>query len=101
MGGVVCEPVVDLLRTFEAEVRTAEHQDDLDQRRSEGAQDQCERQDQQQLVAERANGDAFDNWQLTLGSEPADIGRGDCGVVDHHASSLRAGACSCCTDVVD
>ena len=54
---VAAEPVPDLLRALVAEVGAAEHEDRGEQERQELAEQQDRRQDDQQLVAQRAHGD--------------------------------------------
>ena len=85
---VVTEPVVDLLGALETEVRTADHQDDLDEHRRDGAEDQCGGEDEQDLVAQRAGGDLADDRQFAIGGEPAYVGGCDRGVVDDDAGGL-------------
>ena len=63
------EGVHDLVGALVAEVRAADHEDDLDERRRDLAEDDRDRQDEQQLVAQRADGDPLDDRQLALGGE--------------------------------
>ena len=98
---MVADPVVELLGPLEAEVRAADHQDDLDQHRRDGAEDQCRRQDEEDLVAERAGGDLADDRQLAVSGEPANVRRRDGGIVDDHPGGLRARPPGGGADVVD
>ena len=97
---VMTEPVVDLLGTLEAEVRAAEHQDDLHEHRRDGAQDQGRGKDEQDLVAQRSRGDLADDRQLALGGEAANVCRRHGGVVDDDARRLHARAARRCAHVV-
>ena len=58
---VVAQGVDDLVGALVGEEAAAEHQDDLDDRRRDLAEQQGHRQDEQQLVAQRAEGDPLDD----------------------------------------
>ena len=92
---VVAQGVDDLVGALVGEEAATEHQDDLDHRRRDRAQQQRHREDDQDLVAQRAEGDALDDRQLTVGGQPTDVGRGDRGVVDHDAGGLHARPAGC------
>ena len=98
---VVGEPVVDLLGPLETEVGTADHQDDLDEQRGDGAEDQRRREDEQELVAQRTERDLLDDRQLTLGGEVLDVGGRDGRVVDDDPGGLDARSPGRGADVVD
>src|SRR5690606_27003946 len=59
------------------------------------------RNDEQQLVAQRAEADLLDDRQLAARGEPGDVARRDGRVVDHDARRLHAGPTGGGTDVVD
>ena len=93
--------MVDLLGSLEAEVHTTDHQDDLDEQRSDSAEHERRGEDQQQFVAERALGDLRDDRQLAVRGEALHVRRRHRRVVDDHAGRLHARSSSCRTDVVD
>jgi hypothetical protein len=74
-----------------AEVGAAEHEDRGQRPRGELAEDQGHGEDDQQLVAQRALGDAGDDAELALGLDALHVARGDRGVVDDDAHRLGAG----------
>jgi hypothetical protein len=73
-----------------ARVGAAAHQDRRHRPRREGAEDQRAGQQEQQLVAERAERDLPDDRQFAIGREAHGVAGGDGGVVDHHAHGLGA-----------
>jgi hypothetical protein len=84
-----------LLGALEAEEQPADDQQEGDRLRQELAEQQRDRQQDQQLVAQAALGDRQDHRQLAVGREIGDVGRRYRGVVDHHprrlAPRLRGG----------
>ena len=98
---VVAQCVNDLVGAFVGQEAPAEHQDDLDHLRGDRTEQQGRRQNDEQLIAQRTDRNAPDDGQFTLGGEPANVGGGDRGVIDHHAGRLRAGLRRCRTDVVN
>ena len=62
---------------------------------------QRHREDEEQLVAQRAEGDLLDDRQLAVGGEAAHVGRRDRGVVDDDARRLHARPTGGHPDVVD
>ena len=99
--GVRADQLPELLRALVAEVGAADHQDRREQPRQQLAEQQRGGQDQQQLVAQRADRDPLDHRQLALGPEPLDVARRDRGVVDDHAGGLHARPARAGGDVVD
>ena len=85
MGG---EVVVDLLRPLETEIQPAHHQKDRDRGGQEGRQEEKPRQEDHDLVADRALGDFPDDRQFPLCRKAADIFRGHGRVVDQDAHGL-------------
>ena len=67
---VAADPLPDLLGALVAEVGAADHQDRGEQPRQELAEQQRRREDEQQLVPQRADGDALDDRQLAVGGRP-------------------------------
>jgi hypothetical protein len=87
---VVAQRVDDLVGALVGEEAAAEHEDDLDDLRRDRAEQQRHREDDEDLVAQRSEGDLLDDRQLALRREPTDVGRRDRGVVDHDARRLHA-----------
>jgi hypothetical protein len=87
---VVREGLDDLLGGLEGQIGPAAHQDRRHRPGREGAEDQRAGQQEQQLVAERADRDLPDDRQLAIGREPHGVAGGDGGVVDHHPHGLGA-----------
>ena len=81
----------DLLGALVAEVGAADHEDRGQQPRQELAEQQGRREDDEQLVAQRADGDPLDDRQLAVGGEALHVARRDGGVVDDDARRLGAG----------
>ena len=85
------EDLENLLGAFVAKIRSADHQ----QRRDAPGQQIAERerrgQKDQQLVAQRSEGDLRDDRHLALGGETHHVARRHGGVVDHHPGGLHAG----------
>ena len=98
---VAADAVPDLLGALVAEVGAADHQDRRQQPGQELAEQQGRREDEQQLVAQRADRDPLDHRQLAVGGDAVDVLRGHGRVVDDHAGRLRAGAARGRADVVD
>ncbi len=82
--------VVHLLVALEGEVEPAQHQQRGDGLRQEGAEQQRGGKQEQQLVLQRADGDAPDDGQLALCGEARDVARGHGRVVDDDAGRLGA-----------
>ena len=97
---VTGELLPDLLRALVTEVGAADHQDRGEQERRELAQQQRDRQDDQQLVAQRSLGDPPDDREFPLGFESLHVPRGHRCVVDHHPGRLDAGPAGAGRDVV-
>ena len=79
-----------LLVALEGKVEPAEHQERRDRLRQEGAEQQRGGQEEQQLVLQRADGDAPDDRQLALGGEAGDVARRHRRIVDDDAGRLGA-----------
>jgi hypothetical protein len=90
-----------LLGALVAQVDPADHQDRREQPRQQLAQQERDGQDQEELVAQRADRDPLDHREIALGPEPLDVARGDRGVVDDHAGGLHARPARTRGDVVD
>ena len=88
MGG---QHVEHLFRALETQIGPAQHQKRRHRQRQEPGQEHQPRQEHDQLVLERALGDAPDDRQLAVGLEPRDISWRHGGVVDHHARRLGPG----------
>ena len=99
--GVRADHLPQLLGALEAEVDAADHQDRGEQPRQQLAEQQRGGQDEQELVAQRADRDPLDHRQLALGLEALDVARRDRGVVDDHAGGLHARPARAGGDVVD
>jgi hypothetical protein len=95
------EGLEQLVRSLVAEVGAADHEDDLDEGGGDRAQHERDREDEEQLVPERPDGDALDDRELALGCEALDVGRGHRGVVHDDAGRLHAGAACGGADVID
>src|SRR6478735_3591246 len=95
------DPAPHLLEALVAEVGTADHQDRGEQTREELAEQQRHRQDDDQLVAQRADRDPLDHRELAVGGHSVDVLRSDGGVVDHDSGGLRGGPARSSADVVD
>ncbi|MCO5555074.1 hypothetical protein L7F22_008614 [Adiantum nelumboides] len=99
--GVPREVLPELLGALVGEVAAAEHEDRGQQPRRELGEDQRDRQDEDDLVDQRAPGDPPDDRQLALGLEPLHVAGGDGGVVDDHTRGLGPGAPGGPGDVVE
>ena len=75
--------VDDLVGALVAEVGAADHQDDLDQRGRHRAEQDRGRQDEDELVAKRSDGDPLDDGQFAFSRQSVDVAGGDRGVVLH------------------
>jgi hypothetical protein len=93
--------LVDLLGALVTEVGTTQHEERRDRPGGESAERERARQQEQELVAQRPEGDPADDRQFTLGREAHDIARCDRGIVDDHARGLRAGLGGLSGDVVE
>ena len=94
-----CTP--DLVNRFVAEVTAADHQQWRQQPGEELTQQQSDRKNDQQLVAQRSDGDALDDGQLAFGREPTDVLRRDGCVVDDDACRFGGRLTGCGGNVVD
>ena len=101
VGVVAAEPAPDLLGALVAEVGGAEHQDRRHQPRHELAEQQGRGQDEQQLVAQRPDGDPLDHRQFAVGGDPVHVLRSHRGVVDDDACRLGGRPPGRSADVVD
>ncbi len=90
-----------LVGAFVGEERAAEHEDDRQQVWEELAQQQGSREDEQQLVADRADRDLLHDRQLAVRGDAVDVLRRDRRVVDDHARGLGGRAARGRADVVD
>ena len=84
------ERVPDLLGPLEAEIGAAKHQKRRDRPGREGREQERHRQQEHQLVHERAPGDLPDDRKFALRVYAFHILRRDRGIVDHHARHLAA-----------
>ena len=84
---------LELLGAFEAQVQPARHQQRRDRPGCRPAEQQRARQQVQQLVSERSEGDLADDRQLAIGGKAGDVARGDGGIVDDDTHGLRPGLC--------
>ncbi len=100
-GCVAADLLPDLVRALVGEEATAEDEDHGQQLREELSQQDRRREDEEQLVAQRADRDLLDDRQLALGRGAVEVLRGDGGVVDDHAGGLGARPAGRGTDVVD
>ena len=98
---VVADPFPDLLRALVGQVGAADDQQDRQPLGQELAEQQRRRQDEQELVAQRALRDPLDDRQLAVGRRPVEVLRCDGGVVHDHARGLGAGPAGRGPDVVD
>jgi len=69
--------------------------------REELVQHEHDRQDEQQLVPNRAKRNALNDRELSICSKALHIGRRHGGIVDDYAGSFRAGTTSSNTYVID
>ena len=90
-----------LLGALVAEVGGAEHQDRRQQPRQELTEQQRGGQDEQQLVAQRADRDPLDHRQFAVGGDAVHVLRRHRGVVDDDAGGLGGRAAGGGADVVD
>ena len=88
VGIMTSDSAPHLVGAFVAQVYGAEHQDRGHQPRRELTEEHCGGQDQQQLVAQGSDRDAFDDGQLALGSDPVDVLRCHRGVINDHSGGL-------------
>ncbi len=79
-----------LLVTLEGEIETAQHQKRRDGLGEEGAEQERCREQEQELVAERADRNAPVDRQLALRGEAGDVARGHCRIVDDDTGRLGA-----------
>jgi hypothetical protein len=91
----------DFLGALIAEIDAAHHQERGDQPGRDQRQDQRARQQEEQLVLQRAERDLPDDRQFTRGGEAHRIARRHRRVVDDDAGRLGAGLGRLCDDVVD
>ena len=95
------EPLQHLLRALEAEVGPAEDQQIRQHPRRERGQQQRHRDDDQELVRQRPQGDLADDGELPGRSEALNVLRRDRGVIDHDTRRLRRRLHRRAQDVVD
>ena len=100
LGGVPGEALVHLVGALVGEEATTEDQDHRQQPREELPEQHRCGEDEEQLVAQRADGDLLDDRQLAVRSGPVEVLRGHGGVVDHDAGGLGAGPTRGSADVV-
>ncbi len=81
----------ELLGTFVREVAAAQEQDRCHGPRRELTEHQCDGQDEQQLVAQRAEADLPDDGQFPVRQEAMDVLRRHGGVVHDDAHGLDTG----------
>ncbi len=86
---VPAERLDDLLGPLEAEIETAQHQERGDRPGGEEVEQQGRGQQEDELVAQRAQGDPGDHREFAGGCEAHDIARGHGGVVDDDAGRLH------------
>ena len=92
LGRVAGDALVHLVGALVGEERATEDQDHRQQPRQELPQQHGRRKDEEQLVAQRADGDLLDDRQLARGGRAVQVLRRHRGVVDDHTGGLRAGA---------
>ncbi len=90
-----------LFRSFERQIDTADHEKRHDEGRREIAENERQRQQEDELVAQRSLGDLPDDRQFAFRLQPHDIFRGDGRVVDDDARRLGAGLCRLSCDIVE
>ena len=100
-AAVMTEPLPDLLGALEAQVCASDHEQRGQRPGEELAEQHRRREDEEDLVPQRAERDPLDDRQLTVGGEAVDVPRRDRRVVDDDAGGLRARPCGCGADVVD
>ena len=98
---VTADPRPDLLGALVGQERAAEDSRIGSSHGRNCTEEQRRGQDEEQLVAQRADGDLLDDRQLARGRGPLEELRGHSGVVDHHARGLGARATGGGADVVD
>jgi hypothetical protein len=91
MVGMRAHQVHHLVKALEAQIGAAEHQQRGNRPRRGPAQQQCCRQQEHQLVDQRAARDLPDDRQFALGRKAHHITRCHRRIVDHDARSLRPG----------
>ena len=85
------EALQDLLPALEAQVGTTENECDRQEHRRHRSQQQADRQDEEKLVAKRAQRDLLDDRQLAIRGDACDVlGRGG-HVVNGGRRYLRGG----------
>ena len=90
-----------LLGTLVAEIGATQHQERRDAPRRQLTQRQGGRRQDQQLVAQRAQGDLADDRQLALGHEAHDVAGHHGRIVDHDPDGLDAGPRRLCGGIVE
>ena len=100
LGRVPGEALVDLVGALVGEERATEDEDHRQQARQELPEQHGRGQDEEQLVAQRPDGDLLDDRQLAVGRGPVEVLRRHGGVVDDHARGLGAGPARGGADVV-
>ena len=91
VGLVREQGLIDLLRPLIGEIEPAEHEQRGDGPWSEIAERQGDRQQEDQLVLQRTDGDLANDRQFALCGETCDVARRDRRVVDDDARGLGAG----------
>src|SRR5690606_19354689 len=101
---VMCEDaelLEELLSALEAQVGATDHEQRREGPRRELAEEEGDRNDDEELVAERAHRNLLDDGQLALRLEPGDIARRHGRVVDDDPGSLRSRTPRGRTHVID
>jgi hypothetical protein len=98
---VEAEPLEHLLGALEAEVSAADDEQPRQNPGREGGEQHRDRDDDQELVRERPEGDATHDRKLPCRREPLHVLRGDGRVVDHDACGLGRCLQRRAEDVID
>ena len=101
VAGQPAEILEDLLAAFEAQVRAAHDQQKWQNLRGQPGEQECDRQDDEQLVDEGTARDLADDGQLARRAQARHVLRRHRGVVDDDAHRLRGGLDGVGRDVVD
>jgi len=91
MRGMREDEFVEFLRTLVAEIEPTEHEERDDHLRQQQAEHKGDRQEDEQLVLQRAESDLPDDRQLSGRGKAGDVARRDGRVVDDDARGLGAG----------
>ncbi|CRH89687.1 Uncharacterised protein [Chlamydia trachomatis] len=99
--GIEVELGESFFSAFEAEIRAADDEDDGQKPRGQPGEDQCDRQDDGELVNKGCARDLLDDRDFTTRVEASHILRGDGGVVDDNANGFRRCFCGARSNVIE